>query len=67
QRMEAGEAGVLGLIEPITTLIASWLVFGDVLGGRQVIGAMLVLTGAYLIYKQPAQDTDKTVDGSPGQ
>ena len=64
QRMEAGEAGVLGLIEPITTLIASWLIFGDVLGGRQVIGAMLVLTGAYLIYKQPAPTPGET-DGTP--
>lgn len=66
QRMEAGEAGVLGLIEPITTLIASWLVFGDVLGGRQVIGALLVLTGAYLIYKQPATAADEA-NGPPGR
>jgi drug/metabolite transporter (DMT)-like permease len=66
QRMEAGEAGVLGLIEPITTLIASWLIFGDVLGGRQVIGALLVLTGAYLIYKQPATAADEA-NGPPGR
>jgi DME family drug/metabolite transporter len=66
QRMEAGEAGVLGLIEPITTLIASWLIFGDVLGGRQVIGALLVLTGAYLIYKQPATVADEA-NSSPGR
>jgi len=66
KRMEAGEAGVLGLIEPITTLMASWLIFGDVLGGRQVIGALLVLTGAYLIYKHPAPAVDEA-NGSPGR
>jgi drug/metabolite transporter (DMT)-like permease len=66
QRMEAGEAGVLGLIEPITTLIASWFIFGDVLGGRQVVGALLVLTGAYLIYNQPATAEDGA-DGCPNR
>ncbi len=59
QRMEAGEAGVLGLIEPITTLIASRFVFGSVLGGRQMVGAFLVLAGAYLVYRQPASSGNK--------
>lgn len=59
KRMEAGEAGVLGLIEPITTLIASWLVFGSALGGRQLAGALLVLAGGYLIYYKPMPAGDK--------
>ncbi len=59
KRMEAGEAGVLGLIEPITTLIASWLVFGSALGGRQLAGAFLVLAGGYLIYYRPMPAEDK--------
>jgi drug/metabolite transporter (DMT)-like permease len=60
KRLEAGEAGVLGLIEPITTLIASWLIFGSVLRGWQFAGALLVLSGAYLIYRQPGLGTADT-------
>lgn len=58
QRMEAGEAGVLGLVEPITTLIVSRFVFGSALGGKQLIGTLLVLYGAYLIYRQSSSDDD---------
>ncbi len=58
KRMEAGEAGVFGLIEPITTLVASWLIFGSLLKGWQIVGALLVLFGAYMIYRQPGPGAD---------
>lgn len=59
EKVEAGEAGVFALVEPITTLAASWILFGDVLQGMQLVGAVLVLSGGYMIYKQPANKSER--------
>ncbi len=53
KRIEAGEAGVFSLVEPITTIIVSWFLFRNALQGWQIIGGILVLLGGYLVYRQP--------------
>ncbi|MDI6705362.1 MAG: EamA family transporter [Bacillota bacterium] len=53
RRIEAGEAGVFALVEPITTLIVSWFLFGSTLQGWQILGAAMILFGGYLVYRQP--------------
>lgn len=64
KRIEAGEAGVFSLVEPITTLIVSWFLFGSTLQGWQLIGGILVLLGGYLVYRQPKKNSSQQPDRS---
>jgi drug/metabolite transporter (DMT)-like permease len=36
------------LIQPLTAAVAAWLIFGERLGGAQLIGALVLLLGIYL-------------------
>lgn len=60
KRIEAGEAGILALIEPITTLTVSRLLFGSSLTGWQMAGAALILAGAYMIYKRSEPEREQS-------
>lgn len=45
RRMSAGTVGLIGLLNPVTGVALGVLVGGELLGGRQVIGLLLVLAG----------------------
>lgn len=48
-RVGPGSAAILLSLDPVVTVILAWIVFGEVLSGRQLAGALLVVGAAAVI------------------
>jgi drug/metabolite transporter (DMT)-like permease len=51
RHLPASVASVLGLVEPVITTIAAWLLIGEELAWPQLLGAVILLAGAYIVQR----------------
>jgi drug/metabolite transporter (DMT)-like permease len=54
RRMPAAHASTLTLLEPLVAVLVGAAVFGEALGGRALMGGVLILGGAFLVMTQRA-------------
>ena len=52
RRIGAGPVALTGSLGPIVTLLLAWLLLDEALGGAQLIGAALVITGVMVIARR---------------
>jgi drug/metabolite transporter (DMT)-like permease len=55
RRIGAVKAGVLSNIQPLTSIVAAYLLFGELLSGAQLAGGALVIAGIVLMQRHDAQ------------
>jgi drug/metabolite transporter (DMT)-like permease len=51
RHLPASVASVLGLVEPVITTVAAWLLIGEELAWPQLLGSAILLTGAYVVQR----------------
>jgi drug/metabolite transporter (DMT)-like permease len=51
RHLPASVASVLGLVEPVITTVAAWLLIGEELAWPQLLGAAILLGGAYIVQR----------------
>jgi drug/metabolite transporter (DMT)-like permease len=51
-RVGPSRASILSTLEPATTVVLAFLVFGETLGWSQILGGVLVLSGAVLVVEK---------------
>ncbi|WP_326943045.1 EamA family transporter [Amycolatopsis sp. NBC_01307] len=51
RHLPASVASVLGLVEPVITTVAAWLLLGEELAWPQLLGAAILLAGAYVVQR----------------
>ncbi len=66
--IEASRAGVICMVEPASTAVLAFVILGERLGGWQLVGAALVLTGVSIVQvrargrRRPSVGSDREVD-----
>ncbi|MFZ7103558.1 MAG: DMT family transporter [Peptococcaceae bacterium] len=60
--VEAGRASIIANIEPVVAMLIGVCFLGDVLTGGQVLGAVAVLTAAFLIQKSATQNSEQAFE-----
>ena len=48
-RIGAGNAALAGMVGPVSTILVAWIFLGETVGGWQLAGTVLVLTGVYFL------------------
>ena len=51
-RIGAGNAALAGMVGPVSTILVAWVFLGETVGGWQLAGTVLVLTGVYFLSKK---------------
>ncbi|MER6794568.1 DMT family transporter, partial [Amycolatopsis mediterranei] len=51
RHLPASVASVLGLIEPVITTVAAWVLLGEQLAWPQLLGSAILLGGAYIVQR----------------
>jgi drug/metabolite transporter (DMT)-like permease len=51
RHLPASVASVLGLVEPVITTVAAWLLIGEELAWPQLLGSAILLGGAYVVQR----------------
>jgi drug/metabolite transporter (DMT)-like permease len=51
RHLPASVASVLGLVEPVITTVAAWLLIGEKLAWPQLLGSAILLGGAYVVQR----------------
>jgi drug/metabolite transporter (DMT)-like permease len=51
RHLPASVASVLGLVEPVITTVAAWLLLGEELTWPQLLGSAILLAGAYVVQR----------------
>ncbi|MFJ1765533.1 EamA family transporter [Amycolatopsis sp. NPDC088138] len=51
RHLPASVASVLGLVEPVITTVAAWLLIGEELAWPQLLGSAILLGGAYIVQR----------------
>ncbi|MEA5363701.1 EamA family transporter [Amycolatopsis sp., V23-08] len=51
RHLPASVASVLGLVEPVITTVAAWLLIGEELAWPQLLGSAILLAGAYVVQR----------------
>lgn len=49
---EAAVASIVNLLEPLTSTILAWLLFGEQLGSRGIVGAALLLSAMAILFRR---------------
>ncbi|MEV6825779.1 EamA family transporter [Amycolatopsis sp. NPDC051102] len=52
RHLPASVASVLGLVEPVITTVAAWVLLGEELAWPQLLGSAILLTGAYVVQRK---------------
>ncbi len=48
QKITSSKASIIVMIEPVTAALAGWLILGEGLSPRQIVGACIILAGLFL-------------------
>ncbi|MFZ4454127.1 DMT family transporter [Salibacterium aidingense] len=62
--IESSRASILTTIEPVVAIIIGVTVFGDVLGGWQILGILLVLASIFVISEREKERSQKPADAA---
>ncbi len=52
KEVEASKASIIATIEPVVALILAYLIFGEVLTSRQLLGAFFIILGAIILQSE---------------
>ena len=61
--IRASTAAILTLLEPLVATLLAWILFAERLGPIAFIGAILLLTGIFVLYKGEKMMDEKTAGG----
>jgi drug/metabolite transporter (DMT)-like permease len=56
RRLSPPVAGAVAFLEPVVATVLAWLLLGEELGSLQLVGGVLVLTGAYVAQRSAPKD-----------
>lgn len=60
KEVEASKASIIATVEPVVALILAYLIFGETLTGKQLLGAFLIILGAIILQ---SEDRIRKFDG----